>query len=982
MIDCELLDEEYPHLGGSKGFIKSVIDGPSCLFGGFHQHAIALKRLWGLPREKRGDAWPILPDDAPIYLPHLAIICLAWTIDSDELEPNAFYDRLAKIVPEHDLELNQRLRTWEPLWRGLEEWSSKLQGRRGVFQVECLGHMAHVGKPRSQVILTPTRIKRLPKFFVTTGIAEVHDCIDNLRLRAAILGFESISRSALGNMLYIEILNNTEIGQAAVSRLLELLKDPDFRSMDERPPEGRTKITGSDNRTVIKLQLRLVLECAEHHVGWRCRFGFLGTPPEADPGQTGWSLRKVDQKLGGLWLARTEYTGDDFIDAVSWGKPFHDGFKLSLQGSENTEEDQIEINYPSRCIHIFPLHHWFGETRLVEGDNLPTDGACYLLITAQAQARFTEWRLQFEGLGGKVSDYTRSGLPETTTFLYLEGLELINGNLRKSFPEPTIARADRKASLFLTGGSRLPSIAGQRVYLPYDPPDLLLVGQETVEVFAKGAALVEILQSLGRPPSGLPGVPTRQYRIELEPEATRVEIGTRSNAPDWIPERLIFGVGRNAALGAAFDESLSPRFDKFGRRVNEPGILGPWIDDDIGGEPPNRPFWVFEEMELDLGSPVTETDLDHRGWKLCESLSLKTRVISQEFRRRVEKILNWWPQHAWAEARWLRALCHVEIERDNRGRLAYVYSVPSHGYLLPWKADGSWLVALGGCPNRNQLAALIDAAEILDVRLFSKERNSELTPPRWLCVAHDIDAIELALEEAGIRSAIRRSTDGTLLPLCFEIAGWAGNLEASLGSLHWIDGFAPEGEHEFSPTLLRMTREQFHCPRKLIVMTDERSHNQKWNILEDAGLAGIRDRRYSFLLDPSWGKWISTSIIAGDIELAAKIAEIRGEDGLLPLPFDEAGILHVPASLVFPTMLSRALLTTSALSPSIGRFNKYYRARQSPYLPNPEQPYEGACHHYELVPPFIADLVCRKVDACPVNANQVFSRTNTINIEL
>ena len=236
MIDRELLDEEYLHLGGYKGFIKAVNDGPSQMQGGFHDQAIALEKIWRRSPAQRPVAWPVLPDNAPLYLPHLAIICLAWTIDSEGLEPNAFYARLALIVPDHNLEMNQHLGSWEPLWSGLEKWSSRLNGKRGIFRVECLGHMTHIGKPRSQVILTPTRVKRLPEFFVTTGIAASHKNIDEPKLTTAILSNEGRSRAALGNMLYNEILGDSVIGRATVNRLFELLQYPDFRFIDDTIP--------------------------------------------------------------------------------------------------------------------------------------------------------------------------------------------------------------------------------------------------------------------------------------------------------------------------------------------------------------------------------------------------------------------------------------------------------------------------------------------------------------------------------------------------------------------------------------------------------------------------------------------------------------------------------------------------------------------------------------------------------------------------
>ena len=165
MVSKELLDEEFAHHGGSAAFVEAVQKGPVCWADrdlSLHETALKLFADWKT-RCLPSDIFE-LPDEAPPFLPHLGILCLSWTIGDENLAANAFYERLSRLVPNDGLDTNH-LKKWRPLWDSIEEWTSNLEGKRGIFRVELLGRLAHVGIPLSQVLFTGSRIARLPEFF-------------------------------------------------------------------------------------------------------------------------------------------------------------------------------------------------------------------------------------------------------------------------------------------------------------------------------------------------------------------------------------------------------------------------------------------------------------------------------------------------------------------------------------------------------------------------------------------------------------------------------------------------------------------------------------------------------------------------------------------------------------------------------------------------------------------------------------------------
>ena len=972
VVTRRLLDEDYPHLGGSVGFLNAVMRGPGFLAAPiigaeeFHSHAHLLYQYWRRKPERRPAGYFTLPDNAPPYLPHLAALCLGWTInpDDEELAANAYYDRLELILPHHGLGPPE-LALWRRLWDDLERWTKGLDGKRGVFKVEILGYFKHVGIPLSQVLLTPSKVSNLAELFVTTGLADSGTEVDASFLRSVLVAHESRSRVSLGGMLYREIQNESSaIGKATIERLLEFLADPAFR---EWPPPGydisasQSRMQG-DSRPSVRV--RMILESMDNPAGWRCRFGVFGAdPPNSPAGGAGWRFHKVDERLGGLWLASNEHSGNDPIDARDWTHALRNGLSIDCQPAPGYDEEPTRLKIPARSVRVFHETGWIGQ-RLVEEDGLPASGGCFLLVAGGSMGEMESWIKRFKESGGVVCDYTLQGLPPGSALLHLAGMERAGDQLVLDFPEHSVARKQSKSCIYLRGGSQLQGTGNQQVYLPYDPPDVILTAPSHVRLECSGAAILNDVtaETSWTVPVGMPGLEPRQFRLEVEPGAAQVRVSAVATNKGWIPEVVIFGVGRETALGANFAEDAKVRFDHLGTRTEEEGILGCFIDQNAQQGAKMHDGWNFEDRDLQLGELATFQHADHQGWCLLESLAQGRRVTAQEFRRRCERILNWWPRYGWSEARWIRALCHVEVERDNRGRIAYVYPVPPHAYLLPWLNNGRWLAAVGGCPNRSALRRLLEAAGQLDVEIFCLERGSPLLPPRWLCQAKELGAMELVLEEAGLHLATKSDAP---LPGCASIGEWAASLNQWECKLNWLEGPPPAKERIFNPRHFKMaTDESFSCPYKLISITDSLSQKHQWHMLHyNGGWTG--EPSHAFLLDPSWGKWLSMSKIAPEFPGVDE----DDEEPLTPLPFEPSACsLHVPASLVFPTMLSRALLTSSGMPPvTVTNGSPQYRRTSSIFMPSGELPYEGACHCYRDVHPELARLVCTKVRARAVD---------------
>lgn len=971
-VNSQFLNEEFGFLGGVEGFLAAVKAGPEwsypCLDPGIHDKALRTHSMWKWSPELRPSGYPTLPDDAPPYIPFLVLLCLAWTVDDDDehLSGNSFYNRLELIFPQHGLDSPQ-LSKWKKLWEGLEEWTGGLAGKRGIWKLERVGQV-HVGIPCSQAILTPCKLRRLPWLFHVTGLSLLasRSTPKNQQVKAHMLQQESYTRSVLGNFLFKEITQDSEIGKGVIELLREELENPENRIYEEQESSERTPERDGSSRTK-ELPLRVALERSSTDNKWHLRYCLLGENAPSDAhNQQGLSFtKKGPSSYGPLWLA-IENGELSRVNEINL-QP-EQTFQINFEAEDEDGAETIRLTSRKRSIRIF--RNWVCQNYLFEEYNLPDSGGCYLLTHRDQRVFLTDWISKFEASGGRTVTVPQDGLPDNVQLTYIEGLDECDKDILSQFPEKT-ALTSKPSYLSFCGGSRI-QIGSERLYLSYDLPSIMLESQGEVSLNVDGARLVEIA-SEGKAENKMPGSHLHEYEMEVESETPSVTFEVFHNQNEKILETRTIGVTDHQLDNFTRDISESIRFNRFGQAIDQAGIFGCIVDPEAKaqqeaistGTEGKSKFVDIDESSLRWKDTDPDEANDKR-WNLLESLSIKRRVTGKEFRRRAEKITGEWHAYSWSDLRWLRALCHIEVQRDKKGRIAYIYPVKPSSYKLPWlKGDLSYF-CIAGCPTHRELDQLKTNAADLECRIRFIDRESSMLPDS-IVVEGEESLARLCLEESGFVCPDHQ-VDG------FDaetVAAWAGSLEERSKHFFWQPGYVQEPESVFNPYCFRMLApEKFACPYKLYTIPDSHSPHNKWHaMMKSPGINDIDDEvRHVFLTDTSWGKWLTLGRASSGIPDSIDCPD----EEHTPIPYDDGRCeLIVPASLRFPSILTKALLMCSGLPPRTLRPYSLFSNLGSCLLPDKQLPYSGTCYAYRHVPLHIARLICSKVNAWPIPVSEI-----------
>lgn len=995
-VSSRMLDEALPNLGGSQGLVNACLACP--LPGGqqlrFHEKARRLYNIWQLRPETWSEPWKGMPDGAPFYLPHLAVLCLAWTVDGEKcggqgFTSNAYYCRLNTLLPSRDCMGTSELKDLLPLWEGLQTWTQKLEGRRGRFEIEVVGQ-AFVGMPLAQVLFTPEKVSHLPELFVSTELAVNWQNITPERLGNVILQHPSLSQKVLG-MLYNEVLKDTSIGKSVVKRVWEELQHTQNREW-ARPIElnggvyGQSAGGGKVARPTDTIWLRCVLESVNSNPpAWRCHLGISEeAPPVTPPEQRDWRYRRVVSGSGGLWLVETDHMDD-------LPGPFEGGDFL-CPTEPGLDEEDVRIRQPQRAIRLFG-ECWASPALIVEKDDgIPVSGGCFALVSSQAVEGFSNWAQALVNAGGALTDYSRDGLPIGSRFFHLSSLERLGAADRLNFPEPSLMRAAISKAIRLIGGSQVHGAGRQQVYLPYDLPDVKLEAPGHVRLQPDPVNLVILHPDIDAPSGGgsqqagglgdslgLPGNVSRAYRLELTGDCEMVRLHAVSDNPAWTGQMVSFALAASFSSEHGVEASSVVRFDNQGRRNEGSGILGCIIDEvALGKDGLEVGRWFYDVVPFDMGLPATEEDIFHPAWQLLESLAHAAggKVNATEFRRRCERQLGLHPRIIWRESRWLRALCHVEVERDDRARIKLVHRVPPQAYLLPWRAldpsegGGMWMAVVAGCPTTQNLQKLLELSAGHGVQVIVKDRGNPLLPPRWLCTCQALEGLKSLFDAAGFDygGPCAGSDEGNVaIPPALKVASWSTSLKQWLEQLKWQSGLATNYESEFNPyTFLADAAGGFKCPCRLVQKTDSLTGKHQWHMIsrikvDQTTMDFVSEHAY--LIDPTWGRWLSCRKVADQFGANEDNAG-EGQDLPTPIPYDVDGSnLNVAGSMVFPAILSRALVLCSGMPPAAESRVSYFAAKPCLFTPDPESPYTHTVLSYGCVPQAVAEAVCAKVRA-------------------
>ena len=886
-----------------------------------YAYGLALNAQWSRAQRPRDYPKALASlNDAPPFLPYLCLLCLAWTEDEDEdLADHAFFARLEVLVPDHGL--RNRLSHWSALWDALQHWTEKLGGKFGIFVVERLGGMPHVGIAKAQVILTPGRIERLPDFFIDLNLSPTV-MIQPVTLRRLIMAGEAISSQYFSRQLLAEISADTDMGKATISLLLEYLE-----AWDGTPSERR-RHAGSGDRAVVRLSpLCIVLESSENNDGWKVRLG-VEEDREAESlkfPDYNWGIRSVSPQLAlmvtisGSWVDATGILESD------------ESLTLESEWREPSTIPSPCYNYRARKIMVFD--NWVGP-RLVESQRLANSDGLRLLISSRASAEWDAWR-RVHGSELVVTDETQPGLPARFRLLFIKGLDRVDQTALSALLGRSGAIDQRARVTWLSGGTRIRSSASRRVYAEYDPPLLHVQKAPASQLSVSGASAREIGDATGA--GGRPGDRVYSYSLEID-AGESVVIATVMNDGKNLGS-VSFGIERDSTSPAAMHECW---VDQLGE-VGASGGL-------IGSASPATPLpWIFMDRNEEAGAKWQPNDQHRSSFKLLESLHHNGRRIStQEYFRRALEIAGAESWNINQGTRLLAALGHIEIQSDAYGRWSHVHPVPRQLYMLPWKNAGHFQAVACGCGTTKHIEQMVAIAVLLDFEVQVSEVPNSWLPPRLLFLHRDIQAFSYLCEESGTRWISHPAADA--------IAEWALSLDDWLGSpsIRWHDHEAPFCPAEYIPSRFAIVEGQVHsAPAQLKCMEDPYTHRHYWHVLvrKPKPNAPPHERsRFAFVRDSSWAKWKTHLAIAD------------GEKTLLPY-FKHDSRIVVPRELHFPYLLARALCACTGLPPTSVKRSLAYADSIVGVLPEDSPAYERECWSYSGVPLPVAEKVAGRLGA-------------------
>jgi hypothetical protein len=448
IIDGQLLDSAFRHLGGLDGYLYAMHSGPNwypCKWTDLNERVHALHRQWHILYKSYPSRCKF-PDQAPYFFAYLCLACLAWTISPGEgHQANTYYARLENLYPKSGVSA-QNITFWtDKLWPALEEWTESLNGRRGIFKVDALGHMRHVGIPKAQVIISHHHVEKLPNLFWHANLS-AQDHTNTSRVREHLLASNYLSL-LLNEEIRNEIEKDTPMGRAAVAIICEYLKEWD--GDHPSPPSNHH----SDEAPTITPSVMLEYTEFEGRATWRTLVAanFESVKPI---GVT---------RLASDWFQIAELANNTLNHHGTEDQ------KISAYDSSGTEIS-IKATTTWQLIYILPTTSAVIGKYIPSSNDIPNCGICYFLVSDKVKDAWNQWASNASL--ALTEGITQNGLPQGWTLFCAEEVSSISAEAWTTFPSQ--CQYDSKPTfLSLKDGSRVRA-GFKRAYLDYDLPRLLL----------------------------------------------------------------------------------------------------------------------------------------------------------------------------------------------------------------------------------------------------------------------------------------------------------------------------------------------------------------------------------------------------------------------------------------------------------------------------------------------------------------------------
>lgn len=553
---------------------------------------------------KRQDGSPLEIDGVPIifppYISYLTFLVLPLieTVDDNNQRSNNYYGRLNAFLKRN--QINETIGTTDfsnnqinCLWEDLATWANiKNNGDFGVFNVIPFSNAnwIYVGKVFSQCVLPPKFLNRLPELFESIGLVPdtfyedqfLQEKIKNSRT-------DLIPKSTLDFLKKNDELSNSII--QTIQRQYRKWTGETHEEIEEGAALRKKR-----NYTVAPLFLQFKVNTNDEEIKLSYRMYSSNDYPE-------------DLKFGEL---------ENLYEINGWSKTLSIKFKEGLELKDSF--NKWIAKFPDRDVRLFISAGTFqlSNDYWIETDVLSKTDRMFLLCNNDKKIIIEEWGKTFSKGNFKEEDF--NGLPENYSLFWFR-------NPTQSLSEISILTLYTEKRIELVGGLKV----NFRTYTNDFLPEVEIInsdGNEKVYFLYKGTDEKIFLSKK-----------TSLNNRWLLPEKTQIKTDfyIKVENENFTGNELAYNLASSDNTALKVDGSKLPKRNSFGRNIitdAERYCLGSNIVNPAKSS--KRVFcplsWIFASTNEETTTTIsTAVFNNHSGNSLCNFLSLKGTLITEEF---------------------------------------------------------------------------------------------------------------------------------------------------------------------------------------------------------------------------------------------------------------------------------------------------------------------------------------------------------------
>lgn len=553
---------------------------------------------------KKVDGTYAIIDDVPVlyppYISYLTFIVLPLIedIDSKHLRANNYYGRLNVFLENH--QINEIIGTTDfsnnqinDLWGDLANWANnKNNGDLGLFNVVPFSNAnwVYVGKVFSQCVLPPKFLNRLPELFESIGL--VPDTFyDDKFLQEKIKN----SRTDLIPKSTLDFLKKDDELSNSIIQTIQLQYKKWSGETHEEIEEGATT-RKKRNYTVAPLFLQFKVNTNDEAISFSYRMYSSNDYPE-------------DLKFG-------EY--ENLYEINGWSKTLILDFKEGVELKDNF--NKWIAKFPNRDVRLFVSAGTFQLSNdfWIETDFLSKSERMYLLCKNDKQDLIKDWGKTFSNGNFKQEDF--DGLPENYSLFWFR-------NPTQGLSDISILTLYSEKRIELVGGLKI----NFRTYSNKFLPEVEIVNSEGNEIV--------YLQYKDSDEKILLSKKTSLNNRWLIPEQTAINTDFYIKVEDetFSGNSLAYNLVSSDNTATKVDGSKLPKRDSFGRNIAtdmEQFCLGSNIVNPNKSSQRHYTTYgsLFTSTIQDNQTNITNATFNnHNGNNLCNFLSLKSELTTEEF---------------------------------------------------------------------------------------------------------------------------------------------------------------------------------------------------------------------------------------------------------------------------------------------------------------------------------------------------------------